>query len=153
MASLWNLLERQGLACLRWVEPDDWTLPAPTPAGEDIAAHLTELQRYQLVEQIHWRPRLSLVAGARANGLRQQPPRDEWPTRPFALNPDVSLEVETRNLRGTQRVERISYRLRVRPPVELTGLAASVLLMLRDQTVPFLGNDLIQKLKRRPHRS
>jgi hypothetical protein len=58
----------------------------------------------------------------------------------------MSLEVETRNLRGTQRVERISYRLRVRPAVTLTGRTASVLLMLRDQTVPFLGKDLIQKL-------
>jgi hypothetical protein len=121
-------------------------LPARTPAGEEIAAHLTELQRYQLVEQIRWRPQLSLVAGTGENSPRQLPPREQWPSFSFALNPDASIEVETRNLRGTQRVERISYRLRVRPAVQLTGLTASVLLMLRDQTVPFLGKDLIKKL-------
>jgi hypothetical protein len=146
VASLWDLLERHGLRCLRWVEPEDWALPARTPAGEEIAAHLTELQRYQLVEQIRWRPQLSLVAGTRENSPRQLPPREQWPSLSFALNPDVSLEVETRNLRGTQRAERISYRLRVRPAVKLTGLTASVLLTLRDQTVPFRGKDLIQKL-------
>jgi len=147
VASLWTLLERHGLRCLRWVEPEDWALPAGTPPNEDIAAHLTELQRYQLVEQIGWRPRLSIVAGTRENSPRQLPARDRWPSLSFALNPDVSIEVETRNLRQTQRVERVSYRLRVCPAVQLTGLIASVLLMLRDQTVPFLGNDLIQKLR------
>lgn len=146
VASLWNLLERHALRCLRWVEPDDWALPAPIPAGEEVGAHLTELQRYQLLEQICWRPRLALIAGTTENSPRQLPPPDQWPTLSFALNPDASFEVETRNLRGTQRVERISYRLRVRPAVQLAGLPASVLLMLRDQTVPFLGKDLIRKL-------
>jgi SAM-dependent methyltransferase len=147
VASLWNLLERHDLGFLRWVEPEDWAVPTRAPAGEEIASHLTELQRCQLVEQIRWRPRLSLVAGTSENSPRQLPARDEWPALSFALNPDVSLEVETRNLRGTQRVERISYRLRVRPPVQLTGLTASVLLMLRDQTAPFRGRDLIQTLR------
>jgi SAM-dependent methyltransferase len=146
VASLWGLLERHGLACLRWVEPDDWALPSRTPGGEEIAAHLTELQRYQLVEQICWRPQLFLLAGTRENSRRQLPPREQWPSLSFVLNPDVSLEVETRNLRGLQRIERISYRLRVRPAVHLTGLTASALVMLRDQTVPFLGKDLIKKL-------
>jgi len=146
VAALWDLLDRHDLRCLRWVEPDDWALPARTPAGEEIGAHLTERQRYQLVEQIRWRPQLSLVAGTKENSPRHLAARDRWPSLSFALNPDMSLEVETRNLRGTQRVERISYRLRVRPAVTLTGRTASVLLMLRDQTVPFLGKDLIQKL-------
>ena len=147
VASLWALLERHDLRTLRWVEPDEWALPTGTPDGEAFVAHLTDLQRYQLVEQISWRPRLSLIAGTTENSPRRLPPGDQWPSLSFALNPDVSLEVETRNLRGTQRVEGIAYRLRVRPPVRLAGLAASVLLMLRDQTVPFLGKDLIQKLR------
>jgi hypothetical protein len=146
IAALWDLLDRHDLRCLRWVEPDDWALPGRTPAGEEIGAHLTELQRYQLVEQIRWRPQLSLVAGTSENSPRELPPRAEWPSLSFAMNPDVSLEVETRNLRGTQRVERIAYRLRVRPAVTLAGLTASVLLMLRDQTAAFPGKDLIQRL-------
>jgi len=147
VAALWTLLERHDLTCLRWVEPDDFALPADAPAGEAIGAHLTELQRCQLVEQIRWLPQLSLVAGTSDNSPRQLPPREQWSSLSFALNPDVSLEVETRNLRAAQRVERISYRLRTRPAVQLTGLTASVLLTLRDQTAPFPAKDLMQKLR------
>jgi SAM-dependent methyltransferase len=147
VAALWELLARHGLAFLRWVEPGEWNVATSTPDGTDIAAHLTELQRCQLVEQIRWLPQLSLVAGTLDNRPRQLPPRPEWPARSFALNPDVSIEVETRNLRGTQRVERVSYRLRVRPAVTLTGLAASMVLMLRDQTASFLGRDLIERVR------
>ena len=147
VAALWSLLERHDLACLRWVEPDDWAVTPRTPALDDIAGELTELQRYQLVEQITWRPQLSLIAGTSGNRPRQLPSRGQWPELTFAINPDASLQVETRNLRGAQRVERISCRLRVRPAVELTGLTASVLLMLRDQTAPFPGKDLIRKLR------
>ena len=148
VASLWELLERHDLKCLRWVEPEDWAVPAQTAGGTAIAAHLTDLQRCQLVEQICWRPQLSLIAGTTENSPRQLPPRDQWPSLSFVVNPDVSLEVETRNLPGSQRVERISYRLRVRPPVTPSGLTASVLLMLRDQTAPFAASDLIAQLRK-----
>jgi hypothetical protein len=72
----------------------------------------------------------------------------EWSSSHFAVNPEVSLETETRNLRGQQRVERISFKLRTRAPVQLTGLLASVLVWLKDQTAPFKGATLFDLLKK-----
>lgn len=143
VATLWKLLEDHDFSFLRWVEPEEWTLSS---AAATLTAGLTDLQRFQLVEQIAWRHKLFLVAGAAGNTPRQLPPRDTWDTLSFVLNPDVSFDVETRNLNGRQRVEQVSYRLRTRPTVPTTGLTSSVLLALRDQTVPFRGADLIQQL-------
>ena len=44
-----------------------------------------------------------------------------------------------------QRVERIAYRPQGRQPITLTGLTASVLLLLKDQVAAFQGKDLIKK--------
>jgi len=146
VASLWALLERHGLKCLRWLEPEEWELTARTPAGASLSAHLTDLQRYQLVEQISWRHKLSMAAGTVDNGPRQLPLPAEWSTIAFVVNPEVSIEVQTRNLKGSQRVEQVSYRLRTLPGVTLTGLTASVVLALRDQITPFQGKELIKNL-------
>ncbi len=144
--TLWHLLERHGLRFLRWIEPADWALPVRTPSGAGLTAHLTELQRYQLAEQIGWREKLELIVGTRENRPRQMPPLDQWPTLLFALNPEVTIDVETRNVASGQRVERLAYRLRARQPAPLTGLTASVLLFLKDQTAPVKGRALIRQL-------
>ncbi len=81
------------------------------------------------------------------NGSREIPPREQWASTSFALNPEVSIETETRSLRGNQRVERLAYKLRARPPVQMGGLMASVLLAIRDQTTPFKGKRLIEQLR------
>ena len=146
VASLWRLLERCGMKFLRWVEPAEWDVPARAPGGTGVAAHLTELQRYQLVEQVSWRHRLELVACTDANGPRERPSRAELPTAWFAMNPEASIVVELRDLRGNQRVESIGYKLRARPAASLAGLAASVLLTLKDQTTPFQGAELLRGL-------
>jgi SAM-dependent methyltransferase len=146
VASLFDLLQRNGLKFLRWIEPAEWLLPT-RESGSDLGAGLTELQRYQLVEQLSWRHQLFLVACQQDNRPRQLPGRDQWAAQPFALNPEVSIHVETRNLRGSQRVERITYTLRSHPPVQVGGLSASVLLSLKDQTVPFQGKHLMEQLR------
>jgi SAM-dependent methyltransferase len=146
VASLWALLARHGLKFLRWIVPADWTLPARTPAGANLTARLTDFQRYQLVEQIGWRHKLELIVGTGQNGLRQLPPLDQWPSLFFAANPEVTLDMETRSVPSGQRVERIAYRPQGRQPVPLTGLTASVLLLLKDQVAPFQGKDLIEQL-------
>jgi hypothetical protein len=43
-------------------------------------------------------------------------------------------------------VEQVAYRLRARPAVALSGLTASVVLALRDQTTPFQGREIITSL-------
>jgi SAM-dependent methyltransferase len=144
--TLWSLLERHGLRFLRWTVPADWALPVRTPAGADLTAHLTDLQRYQLVEQIGWRHKLELIVGSAENSPRRLPPLDQWPSLFFAVNPEVTLEVETRSVPGGQRVERIAYRPQGRQAAPLTGLTASVLLLLKDQIAPFEGKDLIGQL-------
>ena len=146
VATLWGLLERHGLGFLRWVVPVDWDAPVRTPAGAALTAHLTQLQRYQLVEQIGWRHKLELIVASAENSPRQLPPLDQWLTLFFALNPEVTLELETRNVPSGQRVERIAYRPQARQPVPLTGLSASVLLLLKDRVAAFQGRDLIEQL-------
>jgi hypothetical protein len=147
VATLFGLLERSGFTFLRWVEPADWVLPTRRPAGSDLCAHLTDLQRYQLVEQLSWRHQLFLIACTSQNAPRQLPPREEWARQWFALNPEVSIQVETRNLNGSQRIERVTYTLRSQPPVQVGGLSASVLLWLKDQTIPFQAKQLMEQLR------
>jgi hypothetical protein len=104
------------------------------------------MQRYQLVEQITWRHKLSLVAGAVDNAPRALPPPSDWESLTFAVNPEMSIDVQTRNLKDQQRVEQVAYRLRAMPAVALSGLTASVVLALRDQTTTFQGRDVIANL-------
>ena len=146
VATLWALLARHGLAFVRWLDPEEWELSSRSAAASSVAAHLTDLQRYQLVEQITWRHKLSLVVGTADNGPRQLPPPPQWASLTFAVNPEMSIEVQTRNLQGSQRVEQVAYRLRALPAVPLTGVTASVVLALRDQTSTFQGDEVIQNL-------
>jgi SAM-dependent methyltransferase len=146
VAALWDLLARHGLGFLRWFEPADWTPPTRTPAGAALIARLTDLQRCQLVEQIGWRHKLELVVGTQENGPRRLPPVDEWAGLYFAMNPEATIEVETRNAPGGQRIERVASRLRQRPSAPLAGFSASVLLLIKDQIAPFEGRALIEQL-------
>jgi SAM-dependent methyltransferase len=146
VASLWELLSRHGLRFVRWLEPEDWELSRSATAVSTVAAHLTDMQRYQLVEQITWRHKLSLVAGAVDNAPRALPPPSDWESLTFAVNPEMSIDVQTRNLKDQQRVEQVAYRLRAMSAVALSGLTASVVLALRDQTTTFQGRDVIANL-------
>jgi SAM-dependent methyltransferase len=146
IASLWALLARHGLGFVRWLDPEEWELSSRTPAASSVAAHLTDVQRYQLIEQITWRHKLSLVVGTVENGPRQLPRASDWASLTFAVNPELSIEVQTRNLKESQRVEQVAYRLRALPAVTLSGVTASVVLALRDQTTTFQGRDVIQNL-------
>ena len=145
ITSLWALLARHDLAFVRWLEPEEWEL-SRTPAATSVANHLTDVQRYQLVEQITWRHKLSLVVGTVDNGPRELPPRSDWASLTFAVNPELSIEVQTRNLKESQRVEQVAYRLRALPAAPLSGVTASVVLALRDQITTFHGGDVIQNL-------
>jgi SAM-dependent methyltransferase len=147
VASLFELLERNEFRFLRWVEPAEWSLPVRPGMPSSLGAGLTELQRYQLVEQISWRHQLFLIACTGENRRRELPPRDQWMNLWLALNPDVSIQIELRTLHGAQRVERIHYALRSRSPVEVTGLSASVLAWLKDQTAPFQAKVLMERLR------
>lgn len=146
VAELFDLLARHDFSFLRWVEPGDWELPTRGHAATDLASHLAPIDRYRLVEQVTWRHKLDLVAGAGGNTLRVLPSRDAWPNAMFAVNPEASFQAETRTLRGSQRLEHLAYRLRTRPPVAISGLTASLLAAVKDRTAPFTGRDVITLL-------
>jgi ubiquinone/menaquinone biosynthesis C-methylase UbiE len=146
LESLWALLARHDLRFIRWLEPEEWGLSRQASATATLTQHLTDLERYQLVEQITWRHKLSMVVGTTDNGPRELPPTSEWAALTFAVNPEVSIEIQTRNLKGSQRVEQVAYRLRAMPAVVLSGLTASVVLALRDQTTTFQGHEVITSL-------
>ena len=145
LASLWALLARHDLHFLRWLEPEEWEISSSASATA-VASHLTDLQRYQVVEQTTWRHKLSMVVGTRDNGPRELPPASEWAALTFAVNPEMSIEIQTRNLKESQRVEQVAYRLRAMPAVALSGVIASLVLALRDQTTTFQGREIITSL-------
>lgn len=147
VASLFALLARHDFSFLRWVEPAEWVVPPREGAGvTTVADHLSELDRYRLVEQLTWRHKLSLVAGAGGNSPRVLPPRSEWPHLSFAVNPDVSFQATTRTLRGSQRLEHLAYQLRARPAEALAGLRASLTAAIKDRTAPFTGREALALL-------
>ncbi|HEY3383174.1 MAG TPA: class I SAM-dependent methyltransferase [Vicinamibacterales bacterium] len=144
VGELWGMLERSGLKFLRWCEPEEWSLPSRTPGGQALVQHLTDLQRFQLVEQLQMRHKLDLIVGTRENRLRPLPSADACAGCYFAISPEVSIQTETRNLHRGQRIEGLSYRLRLRPPVSLSGLTASVVVAFKDQTTPFRGRRVME---------
>lgn len=146
VASLFALLSRHDFAFLRWIEPAEWTVPPRRGAPTTVADHLSDLDRYRLVEQVTWRHKLSLVAGTAANTPRALPPHSEWMRLQFAINPDVSFQATTRTLRGTQRLEHLTYQLRARPAEPLTGMSASLAAAIKDNVAPFAGRDVVSLL-------
>jgi hypothetical protein len=63
----------------------------------------------------------------------------------FCVSPEVTFQTVVRNLYGNQRVEELSYTLRNRKPVIAeSGSFALVLMLLRDQNLPFTGDTLVR---------
>jgi SAM-dependent methyltransferase len=146
VASLFALLGRHDLRFLRWIEPAEWVVSPRREGSAGVADHLSDLERFQIVEQLTWRHKLSLVVGTAENAPRVLPPRDEWTRLPFAVNPDVSFQATTRTLRGSQRLEHLAYQLRARPAAALTGLAASLAAAIKDKGAPFQGREALALL-------
>ena len=109
-----SLLQQTGLRFLRWTEPFDWaleTMLAPGPVL-DRALALPALAQFELVDRLRFRHRLELIIAHAENGARPPPTAAALDGTRLALNPQVTLHVETRNLRSAQRIESLAYRLR-----------------------------------------
>jgi len=138
--SLWKLIADAGLRFNRWIEPDEWSAHKIFPEGElrARALRLDELSRYKLIEQICRRNSFEMVLSPAESAPRKAPTDADLDGRFFALNPDVAIIYEKRNLRGSQRIERISYALRHRPPVRLDkGPLATAITAMEHQLEPF----------------
>ncbi len=141
----WDLMESARLQFVRWFEPADWAAEQ-LPDGEvrQRAALLSELDRFRLIEQVTEQNALELILSHKSNPPRPPVTPETARRLAFALNPDVAITVETRHVRGGQRIESLQYRLRHRLPVTVSGgPLAAALLMLREQGGTFSGTDFI----------
>ncbi|MCK4547653.1 MAG: class I SAM-dependent methyltransferase [Candidatus Eisenbacteria sp.] len=140
VSSLWRLIGEAGLRFIRWLEPQEWSAADVFPEGElrERAAKLQELDQYRLIEKLCERNAFEMILAREDNSPRRPVTLESLDKQHFAVNPDVSLLFEKRNLRGSQRVERLSYRIRHREPVVLPrGELATAAHALENQTEPF----------------
>jgi len=146
---LLELVAAGGMEFLRWVEPADWSVEALLPSGatRERALALDEPQRWQLVDELFWRPSFELLLCKPGNGPRPTVKLRDLIAEPLAFHPEVRLITERRNLRGLVRTERLQVQVRDRAPVPIPGgAAARALLLLADQTTAFRCGDLVAAL-------
>ncbi|HVH45489.1 MAG TPA: class I SAM-dependent methyltransferase [Labilithrix sp.] len=143
---LFELLDRSHLRFVRWTEPAEWDLASIVKSGPvmELAARLSDRERFMLVDELAWRPRFELVVCGEANERRPSMSATELMQATLAVSPEVSFVTEVRNVGGGQRVESVAIRVRSNPPVSFeNGLLASALLFLKDATEPFRGSELV----------
>ena len=144
---LYTLIEEGGMKPLRWNEPEIWDTNEVLPeALRERASKLSEIDRYSLVEAVAYRPMLDLVIGHEENALRPEISPAAIDDAMLAVSPDVSFSVETRSLRGEVRPERVVVKRRRQSMVFSAAPLAAAVLVLRDQSAPFRGAELIKAL-------
>jgi hypothetical protein len=113
------------------------------------ALALPAFAQFELVDRLRFRYRLELIIAHADNGPRPFPTPATLDRAVLALNPQVTFQVETRNLHAAQRIESLSYRLRAQPPSPVkAGPLASAILLMRSQLEPFSGEWLRTSLER-----
>ena len=146
-----DLAERAGLGFLRWTEPRHWDVREVLPRGESLDLALTRSPREQwrLVDELTWRPRLELLLGHPQNGPRPPMSAAELDATILCVNPEATFTLERRFLRGAERTEASTVRVRRQDPLHLgPGPAARAAALVGESPEPFLGLDLVQALVR-----
>jgi len=148
LGELWSLVEGADLRFLRWSTPSDWDVSVvfSNDRLRELARALPPRAQYRLVEQMCWRPRLEVLLTREGNGPRPPLGALDLQQATLAVSPEVAIEVSTRNLRGSQRLESVTVREGAAPPRPVTGVLGVAMLAFRDQTVPFPGGALITDL-------
>ena len=141
--TLFELIGTAGLQFLRWVEPRDWSVDALSPT-DALRARLEALapeRRFELIDELCWRPSLELVAvGPRARAREATGREDEW----LAWSPEATLSVTRRPLASGERVEQVELQVRTRERSPLpTDGTAQVALLLERQSTPFARRELL----------
>lgn len=147
---MWSLMEASDMQFVRWLEPDDWSLEKLLPPSDirNRAMEMSAMDRYRFIEQSAWRTTLQLVMTHKANTPRTPLLRENIETTIYCVSPEVTFGTVVRNLYGSQRVEEISYTLRTRPQaIAESGPFALILMLLRDQNMPFTGDTLLNILE------
>ncbi len=152
VSGLLALIEGAGLEFLRWSEPADWDVGTLLPIGplRERALALAPREQWQLVDSMFWRPGLELFVCHAGNGSRDPFDARRAQYEALCLSPEATLHFERRNLRGLQRNESLSVRVRRREPLVVgTGPLAQALLLLEDQLEPFLYPEFVRVLGER----
>jgi len=151
VASLWELISGAGMRFIRWIEPEMWSVDKLFPEGEARAraARLGPLEQYKLIEQLFGRNAFEMILSRGDNTPRRPLDAAEMDTSFFAVNPDVCIVCERRNLHGAQRIESLAVKLRHREPVGIPrGPLATALLALENQREPFPGEAWVEAMGR-----
>lgn len=145
--AMWSLMSDSGMQFVRWLEPDDWCTEKLLPPGalREHASTMSAMERYRFIEQTSWRTTLQFVMTHEGNQARPELRPDEVESTVFCVSPEVTFQTVVRNLYGNQRVEELGYTLRNREPVIAeSGPFALMLMLLRDQNLPFTGDMLVR---------
>lgn len=147
--SLWELIAGAGLRFTRWYEPAQWSIDNILPEGDlrDRVRELDERERYKLIDQLTWPASYELVLAGEDNRPRKPLTLAEVDRGYFQVNPDVTFNLEKRNLPGSQRLESLKYRVRHLEPVAVgRGPLATGIVTLENQAEPFSGESWIEAM-------
>jgi len=145
--SLWKLLSDTNLKFLRFSEPEEWAPEvAQSEKLREVLAALPEYERYRIIEQIAYRHSLLFLVSHESNTARAPLELKQIQKSHFALNPDTSISITTRHPRGPRRVERVAFKVRQGNEIEVTGIAASIVMVLSEQSSPFTGAQMLEGL-------
>ncbi|MCU7932126.1 MAG: class I SAM-dependent methyltransferase [Candidatus Thiodiazotropha sp. (ex Codakia rugifera)] len=99
LTALWQLLDSAGLRFIRWLEPNDWSLHSIID-DQDLLNRLElldEFNRYQLIERLTYRPKLTLLAAHQGSIPRSPLLTNQIASSQFALNPQLHLNRHEEN--------------------------------------------------------
>ncbi|MES9940449.1 MAG: class I SAM-dependent methyltransferase [Candidatus Thiodiazotropha sp. 6PLUC2] len=138
---LWDLLEAAGLRFIRWHETLDWSVAAMTDDA-DLSTQLRALgprERYQVVERLAYRPKLTLVASRIGDEPRKPLKRAELMATKFALNPQLQ---PTEDESG-----KVNWSLRGRPlPINNDRLTDRLISLASESGATFTYQEILQRL-------
>ncbi|WP_299793694.1 class I SAM-dependent methyltransferase [uncultured Shewanella sp.] len=149
ISSLWQFIANAGMKFIRWTDPDAWSVEKRF-TDPQLLARLKELsltEQYKVIERLFEIPKLEFIICKADNSAAPMVTVEQIDSSQFAVNPEASFSVEKRNLDHSQRIEKVSYRVRNRKSETVTDpILAQVILLLTEQTTCFSGADMLNVL-------
>lgn len=145
--TMWDLLAKTQMRFLRWSIPSQWSTDIlPEGTLRELALKLDDYNRYKLIEQISWLPSLELVIGHVENEPRETFDANAINNNAYAVNPEISFILESKNHRSGKRPESLMFK---RPSDEEPVICADInqligLSIVSEQTEPFTGDAFVE---------
>lgn len=145
IAGVWKLLSDTNLRFIRFSEPAEWAPEvAQSEKLRELLAALPEYDRYRLIEQIEYRHSLMFLVAHESNAPRRPLELSQVKDTVFAINPDASISITSRHPRTARRIERVAFRVRQGTETEVTGVLATLVMVLSEQHLPFTGAQMLE---------